>query len=358
MQNEFALFRQDFLGRDFATRIVITLVSLLTFAVSISATPLNEYQRQVRQAVTALGTLGQADEFEADAAYQRRRAETVASLRVLLPERETVEWNETKFEVDNSWFHEELSRYEKAQPAAREDLLKGTAERLEAISERLAELEKPGTRSDVNKAEAKRKLDEILQRSEYGPTVDRGSALPRVTSRFFRWLRSFIPKSSRMPAGAARVIGRAAEIFVIALAVAILAFVLKLFLPRFLRAQRTKKKDRTEARIVLGETLNPDQTAHDLLAEAELLARRGELRAAIRKGYIALLVELGDRKVISLAQHKTNRDYLSALRELPPLHRNVEQLTNSFERHWYGLIPPDETDWQNFRSSYRQALSR
>ena len=89
-----------------------------------------------------------------------------------------------------------------------------------------------------------------------------------------------------------------------------------------------------------------------------MLARRGELRAAIRKAYIALLVELGDRKILSLAQYKTNRDYLRAIRELQPLYQNVKQLTDSFERHWYGFAHATENDWMVFRSAYEQALRR
>jgi len=106
----------------------------------------------------------------------------------------------------------------------------------------------------------------------------------------------------------------------------------------------------------MGETLDPDQTAVDLLTEAEGLARRGELRAAIRKAYIALLLELGDRKIISLAQHKTNRDYLRAVRDIEHLYGNVKQLTDSFELHWYGLAQATETDWLAFRSAYNRAL--
>jgi hypothetical protein len=156
--------------------------------------------------------------------------------------------------------------------------------------------------------------------------------------------------------GSASVISKIAQVFVIALAVGALLFVLKLFLPRLLRSNKPKKEKKSKARIVLGEHLEPDQSAGDLLSDAEALARRGELRAAIRKAYIALLVELGDRKIISLAQHKTNRDYLSAVRQVEPLYGNVKQLTDSFERHWYGLIQATETDWLAFRSIYKQAL--
>jgi hypothetical protein len=136
---------------------------------------------------------------------------------------------------------------------------------------------------------------------------------------------------------------------------AIIVFLVWKFLPRYLQS-RGKKKQKREARIVLGERLEPDQTSADLLAQAEALARRGDLRAAIRKAYIAFLCELADRKVISLAQHKTNRDYLNSVRERAVLHSSMRKLTNSFERHWYGLVPAGENDWLEFRAGYQKAL--
>jgi len=125
---------------------------------------------------------------------------------------------------------------------------------------------------------------------------------------------------------------------------------------RFRRTRRKRAPKKRGARIVLGEQLKPEDTATDLLSEAEALARRGELRAAIRKAYIALLVELGDRKVITLEQHKTNRDYLNAVRSSPVLHSTMRGLTDSFELHWYGYAEATENDWNNFRSRYKQAL--
>jgi hypothetical protein len=106
----------------------------------------------------------------------------------------------------------------------------------------------------------------------------------------------------------------------------------------------------------LGERLEPDATATDLLAEAEALARQGDLRAAIRKAYIALLVELGERKLVSLAHHKTNRDYLNSLRSLPQVHSRMRDLTESFERHWYGFVTVTPNDWQDFRTGYLATL--
>jgi hypothetical protein len=131
---------------------------------------------------------------------------------------------------------------------------------------------------------------------------------------------------------------------------------LKILIARFKPKRRSRAAKKREPRIVLGERLEPEETAVDLLSEAEALARRGEIRSAIRKAYIALLVELGDRKVITLAQHKTNRDYLNAVRNLPPLHQNMRGLTDSFERHWYGFVEASDNDWQKFRSAYHSAL--
>jgi hypothetical protein len=36
----------------------------------------------------------------------------------------------------------------------------------------------------------------------------------------------------------------------------------------------------------------------------------------------------------------------------------VKQLTDSFERHWYGVAKATETDWMVFRSGYEKALLR
>jgi hypothetical protein len=70
-----------------------------------------------------------------------------------------------------------------------------------------------------------------------------------------------------------------------------------------------------------------------------------------------LLCELGDRKVISLAQHKTNRDYLMSVRQRSSLYQSMRRLTTMFESHWYGFVPPAPTDWHEFRMICRNAVS-
>ncbi len=342
----------------FACRFLFAVSFLFLPVPAVCAIPINEYHRHIRQAVTALDTLAQTNETEDSSAYETRRAETIRGVRSLLPQAETVEWRAASFTVDNSWLHHELDKYVTAPASERAELLSRVTERLQSLEERIAEIEMPGSSHIANKAEESRKLAEILQRPEYARKVKQESALGRLVAQFFKWLQSLFPKPKPISPGSAGVFSKIAQVFVIVLALGVLAFVVKLFLPRLLRSRRSKRKTKPEPRIVLGEKLEPDQSALDLLAEAEALALRGELRAAIRKAYIALLVELGERKILSLAQHKTNRDYLRAVRDVQPLYGNVKQLTDSFERHWYGLAQATETDWLAFRSAYKQALSR
>jgi hypothetical protein len=250
--------------------------------------------------------------------------------------------------------HRELDTYEKSQ-TDRAGTLKRVLERLRALEQRVAELDEQG-RATSDKASAQKRLSEILSRPEYLQSAPAESALQRLWDRIAKWLQQFIPKPKPLSPGNAGWISQIAQVLAILLALAVIAYVVKTFAPRIFRGDRVKKKKKAEPRIVLGETLAPDESAVDILASAEALARRGELRAAIRKAYIALLVELGDRKILSLAQHKTNRDYLRAMREVEPLHSNVKQLTDSFERHWYGFALATDADWTSFRARYKQAL--
>ena len=272
----------------------------------------------------------------------------------LLPSTETVEWNGTKTEVDNSWLRPPLDQLERGE-GDRAAIIMQVTQRLHALQERL--WERDFSLSGSSKADLRDRLATILQRPEYVKTVKEESALTRIMRRFFRWLASLFPERKALTPGRASAVSRFDQIFVVAIAVAAIAYALWMFAPRFLRHRKTKKPAKAKARVVLGERLEADKTSSDLLAEAEALARSGDLRGAIRRGYIALLIELADRKVISLAQYKTNRDYLRSVKDLRALHQNMEVLTNNFELHWYGLAAASEQDWAAFRTGYRQALS-
>ena len=334
--------------------IGFALFVILMSLARVSAATLTEYRRRVSGGLVAVQQL-QLAYANGDSLHERSRQATLARLRALLPAKETVLLEGQTIAVDNSWLHEALEEYEKSLSVhgRSNEVLAHAGERLLALGQRLDEMQE-GTKA-AGKDEEKGRLAEILRRPEYNKEAAEGSAIGRLWERFLRWLASLFPKTKPIQRGSSWALSRIAQIIVIVVTLALIAFVIWKFLPRYLR-NRPKKKPKREARVVLGERLEPDQTAADLLTQAEALARSGDLRAAIRKAYIAFLCELGDRKVIGLAQHKTNRDYLNSVRERGSLHSTMRGLTNSFEVHWYGFVPPGENDWNDFRQRYQQAL--
>ena len=339
------------------TICLVVLVSLICFARASAAT-LADYRHRVSQAIAVIEQLQATYDDEDPSLRQHFATTSVARIREDLPARETVLLNAQSVVVDNTWLHRALQDYEEtgSTKPQRAEALARIDERLRALDERLEEMQR-GKPAAADKDSDKGKLAEILRRPEYNkPTTTEGSALGHLWNRFLRWLFRLFPKSKPIAPGGSPFVSTFVQIVLIAACVTAIAFLIWRFAPRYLSSRRGKKKPKRDARIVLGERLEPDQTAADLLAQAEALARSGDLRAAIRKAYIALLCELGDRKVVSLAQHKTNRDYLNSVREKTRLYSFMRQLTSSFELHWYGFQPAAENDWNEFRNVYQQAL--
>lgn len=341
-----------------AGKLLCAFGMALFFTGSLQATTLDQYHRRIQSAINAFDSLSYGKSEGAISASEAQVAATFNVVRALLPKTETVATNGGSLEVNNSWLHDALDDYEKEKASPRrQEMIRRMLERLQSLSDRLSEVEEASTTNAGSKDKNKAHLTEILQRSEYRKKPAEGGALARLWQRFIKWLSNLFPKSEPLEPGSASTVSNGAQVFVVTLALAVIAYVLWKLAPRFLRRRKSKKRTKREARIVLGERLEPDQTAGDLLAQAEALARAGDLRAAIRKAYIALLCELGDRKIIRLAQHKTNRDYLRAMRGITPLHDEMRKLTHSFEHHWYGFVPATETEWSAFRSGYQRAVT-
>jgi hypothetical protein len=340
-------------NRNHTITLTVLIFAWLALGSRASAASLADYRSRVSQAAEAMRQLETPD-YYAEGFIEH----TLVRVRDLLPATESVLLNGQSIEVDNAWLHDALKDYEKIrndrERSAR--LVRRTADRLRALVQRLDEL--TGAPSATDKDTSKARLAEILRRPEYDKSAAQGSAIARLWDRFIRWLMKLFPRTKPLQPGTSRALSGVAQIIVIAISVALIAFLIWKFLPRYLRNRGQKKKTKREARVVLGERLEPDQTAADLLEQAEALARTGDLRGAIRKAYIALLCELGDRKIISLAQHKTNRDYLMSVRDKASLYQSMRKLTASFELHWYGFVPPAAADWAEFRLGCRNAVTK
>ena len=335
----------------------LLMLMLLLVPANIAALPLSDYHQNLKRAITALDSLAQSDEGEDQVSYEHRLTDTVNGVRKLIPEKQSVESGSSVWEVDNSWLHKKLDEFEAQTTSERAELRHQLIQSLQAIEERVGEFVKAPDGEGLSKEEANRRLNGILSRSEYGGQPGQGSAIAQLINRFVRWLSQFLPRIGPMNRSQGSPLTVLAQFVVVALAGSVIVYVIIKLARHFgKRSHKVKSKKKKEARIVLGERLEPEASATDLLAEAEALARNGEIRAAIRKTYIALLVELGDRKIISLAQHKTNRDYLRSVSHNPSLYGNMRGLTDSFERHWYGFAETSPGDWQTFKAAYLAAL--
>jgi hypothetical protein len=318
------------------------------------AATLAEYRERVRGAFELVEKLALVYE-DGEAVEPGGGPEEV---RELLPATEMVEWGGRFVEVDNSWVHEALKPLETEEDDEKTaEGLRALAGRLRALEARLSEPDAAPTAALDRDAERGR-LNSILRRPEFERQAPRQQgALERLIEDFEEWLSGLFPKGMRVSPGGSPRLSKWALVLVGVLCLLVLAYVAR----SLWRRRGTGLKSlglKRGVRVVLGERLEADQTAADLLDEAERLARGGELRGAIRKAYVALLCELGDRGVVRLAQHKTNRDYLDAVRRAasPRLYTELLPLTSDFELHWYGLRAASDADWQSFKTRCRTVL--
>ncbi|MGI8495889.1 MAG: DUF4129 domain-containing protein [Pyrinomonadaceae bacterium] len=348
-------------SRKSASNFIFLMLIFCAFSSVARAANLTEYKKKIHRTKETIYVLLYADEEKSEAEIIKNEQAAFNQLRANLPVSEKVEWKNESIEIDNSWILENLEAFEKEKDSTKRwIILNGISERLGAIEIKIDELEKASA-IERTKDEDKQKLAEILSRAEYRkPEEKKESFLERKWREFKEWLDEYFPKAKmgEPSPGIFESVSFVLQIIIYAVVAGIIGFLIYRFAP-FLR-QRFKGRVKTDkgARVILGEELAADETSDNLFAEAEKLAREGNLRAAIRKGYIAFLCELSDRKIIGLAQHKTNRDYLRDVKNRAELHQNMKGLTGSFERHWYGLSSTDETDWEEFRRNYNQAVGK
>ncbi len=286
--------------------------------------------------------------------------EVSEELTELLPDEDTIEFEGVKLEVNNKWVSGEITRYKALTDGQDKRLVfKAIYERLDAIELKINELEK-AVAKDITKDELKRKLAEILKREEFQKAVEEES----LVQRFLTWLEELMKRNAPvdqpkpLPTTDFGQFARVLQFLLYGLVAVIIGFLILKFGPFFVKKFRDREKREKKERKILGEKISTDETSANLFSEAENLAREGNLRDAIRKGYIAFLFELSERKLIGLAKHKTNRDYLRSVKNKHELHKNMNGLTSNYERHWYGFQDAEETDWEEFRTSYNKALNK
>lgn len=330
------------------------LLAVLCCTVAGRAASLEDYSQRVTRAA-----------FIADDLYKtgRNDAASVDELRRLLPARENVEWRGGSVETDNRWLSSDLDAFVAGTGTAkRRTRMGGIFDRLNAIARQISEL-KSAEAAGATKDENKQKIGEILRRPEYQKAEPPGESLFQKWYRaFMEWLEKVFPgpvapsEPSAPTLGSLRLV---LQILIFAAIIALVAFLIYRFGPAAGHRFGWRQKEKRTDRVILGERIAADETGENLFGEAEKLAGEGRLREAIRKGYIAALCELSDRRIVRLARHKTNRDYLRDVRKTRgAIFDNMAGLTGSYEQNWYGLRASDAADWEDFRVRYRETIEK
>lgn len=212
----------------------------------------------------------------------------------------------------------------------------------------------PGVRLRQPPAAAAR-LDELRRQHAFDyreappASEEAGSAWGRFWNRLFRrLLRQFSWVDGYTYEGFWRWVIYAG------LAAAVVFVVLKL-----LQVDLTRAFGRAPRRAALDyETLS--ENIHELdfptqLREAEAV---GNLRLAVRLGYLALLKQLSDASLITWQPDKTNQTYLRELAsQRPALRPPFAELTRQFEYVWYGELPLTPAQYAEVRAA-QVALGR
>lgn len=230
--------------------------------------------------------------------------------------------------------------------------------------------DRPASSDTTRAAEIDRRIGEVLARREYawraprakeaaakkpawleqwlsdaGKTIDKwGRAFFRQIGRFFRWIgQVFNPPKISTPSGPAiDWVGLSQA--VLALLVLALLGVLGWALGRGWRPRR-KTIVANAAAAVMPDLRSDDVVADQLPEDGWLVlarehASRGELSLALRAAWLAGLAHLGQRELIRIARHKSNRDYERELRrrarDRAPLLAAFDDNLLSVERSWYG----------------------
>ena len=333
--------------------VLLPMITAACMVVSVSGATPAEYKKRLDSANLLVEKMFSS----APNADSGNALRSIADIQRLIPPTEKIEWPGGGVETDNRWLASRLKDLSvEIDIPKRNAIITEIGERLSALSEAAGDLDRT-VNGDQTKDVDKQKLAEILKRAEYQkPETQEKSLFQKWLDAFLEWLAKIWPRPNITPVQPTGLgsLTFVLQILVFAVVIGLIGFLLYRFVPGLSGRFGLKKKKKKGDRVILGERIDADENAAGLFSEAEQLAREGNLRAAIRKGYIAILCDLSDRRIVRLARHKTNRDYLRDVRKIDALYDNLTGLTRSFESNWYGLKAAEIADWEEFRERYQK----
>lgn len=343
----FDLFASSLKTSPQKTLASVILCCLIT-ASSVAAVPLANYESRIEQARRAIDQIIK-EENPSD--------KKILALKILIPREEEVQFDGRVVRVENAWLHNEIDGLLKFDDdEKRLELLNGIAGRLNSLQESVRQSQRAAS---SDRSEENARLKTILARSEYRLDEEKESYISRflrgLQNAIGRFLMKLLLRSNSQTAGKPGL--GSLIIFRLFLLLVVLGGALfgAFQLAKHMHFKR-RLKEAKEAREVLGEELDADITSAELMAKAAELAKEGDYRTAIRRAYIALLLDLELRSRLSLHPSRTNRDYLDALRSQYDIFPAFSTMTGTFEVTWYGQRGATEEEFRGFISNYDKAV--
>jgi Domain of unknown function (DUF4129) len=304
---------------------MLLLAALATFCLPCHGQgPATEKESHVNSAGLDLHSYQEALREIEDGAKDPSKIEAV---RKSLPDAWTVKHGDQTYSVPTKEISEALRQIQsdpKKAPLAQLEL------RLRFMRRQAEEL--AGTSSGTNLAEAKDKLEAVLNRAEFreasGP-----SAWDVIRARINRWILEHIIRLLNL-LHMSRKTGNAIAWGVLFLAVVLLFYVAYRWLARSSKTAEFRAEVEPRGSDVRHWT-----------QEALAAAERGNFREAIHCAYWASIARLEDVRILPHDRARTPRESLRLLNQHPKEQGVLQIVTRSFELIWYGYRPVSATDW-------------
>jgi hypothetical protein len=200
--------------------------------------------------------------------------------------------------------------------------------------------------TDPSAAQVKDQLSDILNNWEFRK-YEQGDSLQELIIRVLSWLGLRSNNISQVDTSE----------WVINLVLLVIGLILIIYLLRHLAPFwriMTPDAATKEAEAGIGVPLVP----LSLFNKAEDLAHEQSFREALRYLYLALLLELDEKRIISYQNAKTNHQYFKEVNnKARHLRDNFGDMMNLFERKWYGLEECTNEDYRSGLNLY-QAITK
>ncbi len=114
-----------------------------------------------------------------------------------------------------------------------------------------------------------------------------------------------------------------------------------------------KRGLRKKTKALLDED-EPERTLDEWLQQADMLAREGKYREAVRALYLACLLKFDEAHVARFDRSETNWEHLARIQASPkrPAEVDFSSPTKAFDQIWYGMRVRGMEDVDQFRNWY------